>query len=168
MNSVPGRRTVRFLPLDEAYGKGAWLNGRPISVATTATLPGALIGCGVPSVSMDLRRETLHVMSALAPHCFNLRMIGCAAISLAYVACGRLAGVFESGLHVWDIAAGAVIVREAGGMLSNFSGRAYALQDREIVATNGRIHDELIRYTALRHAGPAAIHRTPGADCRVP
>ncbi len=129
-------------------GRGAWLDGRRLAVARTGLLRDALIGGGVPSTDLDKRRETMRRLVRLAPDCFNLRLHGCASLTLAAVAAGRLSGMFETHLKVWDIAAGALLVREAGGRVSNFAGEAWEFQDREVVATNGSIHDELLRYTA--------------------
>jgi myo-inositol-1(or 4)-monophosphatase len=83
-------------------------------------------------------------IQALAPKVRNLRVAGSAAMHLAYVAAGRLSGFWEYNLSAWDIAAGALLVEEAGGRMSDVAGERYHLGVRNVVASNGHVHDELI------------------------
>ena len=89
-------------------------------------------------------RYYLKVFQEVMEKCHGLRRIGSAAVDLAYVACGRFDGYFEYNLQTWDVAAGVVLVKEAGGEVLDFSGGANYLQEREVLATNGLITKELL------------------------
>lgn len=134
---VNGSRTlgVVYDPLrDEIFyairHHGAWLNGEPMHVADTDSLRAALFGTGIPFGTMDHIDDHAADISRLAPHCAGMRRMGSAALDLAYVACGRLDGFWERRLQPWDIAAGLVLLREAGagvdgltpGLLPEISG----------------------------------------------
>jgi len=95
-------------------GQGAWLNGAPMRVADTDSLSAALFGTGIPFGSMNYIDDHAADIARLAPHCAGVRRMGAAALDLAYVACGRLDGFWERRLQPWDIAAGLVLLREAG------------------------------------------------------
>jgi len=134
--------------LDELFtarqGKGAFLNGERITVSTTERLTNALICTGFP---YDLRESPVNnldhfnhfIMEAQA-----VRRDGSAALDLCYVAMGRFDGFWELKLHPWDVAAGKLLVEEAGGTVTNFSGGPFAIYGQEILATNGRIHEEMV------------------------
>lgn len=98
-------------------GGGAWLNDRPIRVADTVCMSHALFGTGIPFGGMDHIADHAADIARLVPHCAGVRRMGAAALDLAYVACGRLDGFWERRLQPWDIAAGLVLLREAGAMV---------------------------------------------------
>ncbi|NLI14142.1 inositol monophosphatase family protein [Pelotomaculum propionicicum] len=130
-----------------ALGCGSFLNGGPIRVdATRKKLSEALLVTGYPenkSYSGLLRRVDYHKM---AHSCSNLRALGSAALELAYIACGRLTGFWENPLMPWDVAAGSVLVREAGGKVTDIEGGKLRLERYlSITASNGLIHEELLQ-----------------------
>lgn len=131
-------------------GRGATGNGAPLRVDGTVRLADALLATGFPTQG-DARRANVAGLRALSAVVRNLRAYGSAALHLAYVACGRLTGFWELQLNPWDLAAGALLVREAGGRVTDTLGRPYTLATRHVVATSGRIHDEVLYL--LREAG---------------
>ena len=128
-------------------GKGATLNGEPIRVSAASQLSEALLATGFPYTQFGWIEEYMDMLKALMPRSHGLRRMGSAAIDLAYVACGRFGGFFEVKLSVWDVAAGALLVQEAGGTVTDFTGGDGYLFGREIVATNGKFHAEIIEIT---------------------
>lgn len=124
-------------------GQGARLNGQPIEISPAQELKRGLIATGFPYVP-ELRDLNLKYFEALLPATQGLRRLGSAALSLAYVACGRLDGYWDLDLNRWDLAAGVLLVQEAGGRVSDLSGDDLPYDHREIVASNGRIHGEMI------------------------
>ncbi|MFC5530347.1 inositol monophosphatase family protein [Cohnella yongneupensis] len=125
-------------------GKGAYVHGRAMRVSPEPALSHSLIATGFPADHHVALPANLREIRALAPKVRNLRSGGSAALHLAYVAAGRLSGFWEHNLSAWDIAAGALLVEEAGGRMSDMSGEPYHLGVRNVAATNGSIHDELI------------------------
>lgn len=124
-------------------GQGAFLNGRPIQVSATGHLIKSLLATGFPyDVSKDPENLT-YFQRALQKN-LMVRRPGAAALDLAYVAAGRLEGFWEVKLNPWDVAAGWLLVTEAGGQVSGLNGEAYALGSRYLVATNGKIHQQLL------------------------
>lgn len=123
---------------------GAWLNGQPISVSKAPKLQNTLLATGFPYYDFKKKEPYLKVFQEMMEKCHGLRRIGSAAVDLAYVACGRFDGYFEYNLNAYDVAGGAVLVKEAGGDLFNFSGGAEILKTREMVATNGLISAEML------------------------
>lgn len=123
---------------------GAYLNGKRISVSKAPILENTLLATGFPFYEFSKMEKYLNVLRILMQKCHGLRRIGSAAVDLAYVACGRFDGFFEYNLNSYDIAAGMVLVREAGGQISDFKGGNNCFDRREIVATNGRISAELL------------------------
>jgi myo-inositol-1(or 4)-monophosphatase len=124
-------------------GKGAYLHGRKTRVSSEAKLVDSLIATGFPADRDGALLVNLRGIQALAPQVRNIRMAGSAALHLAYVAAGRLSGFWEIGLNSWDIAAGALLIQESGGKVTDTEGRPYTLAVRNIMATNSKIHDEL-------------------------
>jgi myo-inositol-1(or 4)-monophosphatase len=127
-------------------GKGAWRNGKPIHVASNPDAASSMLGVGVPVLDEQERQEMMKILSKVAPNCLSMRMSGSSSSSLAYVACGRLSALFETGMHPWDTAAGALLVTEAGGKVSNFSGGDFLVTKSDILASNGLVHEELLEY----------------------
>jgi len=125
-------------------GRGATLNGEPIKVSDTGELIRALIATGFPYDRSALP-EALELFGRLAASTQGMRRLGSAALDLCYVASGRIDGYYERGIWPWDLAAGIVILEEAGGKLTNYRGGVLDLQDREIVASNGRLHPFIMR-----------------------
>jgi myo-inositol-1(or 4)-monophosphatase len=125
-------------------GKGAYVHGRRMQVAQENALNKSLLATGFPADQHIALPANMKGIQALAPKVRNLRVAGSAALHLAYVAAGRLSGFWEYNLSAWDIAAGSLLVEEAGGRLSDISGQPYHLGVRNVVATNGPVHDELI------------------------
>ncbi len=124
-------------------GQGAYLNDSPIKVSACQNLNDGLIATGFFFRNKDVMDQCVNCFKEVRLNCQGIRRAGAAAMDLAYVACGRLDGYWEQGLHPWDAAAGAVIVKEAGGSVTNFHGADTYLYDRTIVATNTNIHKEL-------------------------
>lgn len=124
--------------------RGAQLNGRPIHVSDTRTLDRSLLVTGFAYDIRETPRNNLNHFSSFALKAQGLRRTGSAALDLCYVAAGRFDGFWEVRLHPWDMAAGSVIVREAGGRLSNFSGTDLSIYGQELVATNGQIHEAML------------------------
>ncbi len=122
---------------------GARLNGREIRVSAAAALADALLATGFPYERSE-RWKALELAAALLPRIQGLRRDGSAALDLAYVAAGRLDGFWERGLKPWDTAAGSLLVAEAGGRVSDFSGGRFDLHRGEVAAANPLIHRELI------------------------
>ncbi len=127
-----------------AVGKGAALNGRRIHVSRTRSLSASLLSTGFSSQFQKDPARYLRWFEALQMHSHGVRRIGSTAVSLAYVACGRLDGFYERELCPWDIAAGIVLVQEAGGRITDFRGRSIErLEHGEVLASNGSIHRQM-------------------------
>lgn len=124
-------------------GAGAYLNNRKISVSKTTRLEDTLVATGFPSRKRHLNYN-VHFYHQLAMCTHGVRRGGSAAIDLAYVACGRLDAFWEFTLNPWDMAAGVLMVEEAGGRVTDIHGGAHSLRSPHIVSDNGRIHDELL------------------------
>ncbi len=128
-------------------GEGAYLNGQKIGVSPTKELIDALIATGFPYTKTQKGRDfrfVIESMERLLPHTRDIRRLGSAAVDLSYVACGRFAGFYEVNLKPWDVAAGILMVEEAGGIVTNHLGEPYRFGDI-IVATNGHIHRQLLK-----------------------
>ena len=135
--------------MDELFfaekGKGATLNGKSISVSAKEEVLRACLVTGFPYTYLDLPENgPLDVFERLIRKGIPVRRLGSAAIDLCWVACGRFDGFYEHKLEAWDSAAGYLIVEEAGGRVTDFEGKKYSPYQHRIVATNGKIHDELV------------------------
>ena len=124
-------------------GKGAFLNGKKIEVSKTAQLKQSLVSTGFPSHKRH-KNPNIYFYHQLTLRSHGVRRAGSAALDLASVASGRYDGFWEFNLNAWDTAAGTLIVEEAGGKVSGFKGEPLAITDRDVVASNGLIHDEII------------------------
>lgn len=126
-----------------AAGRGARLNGQPIRVSASDRVCESLLATGFPYKRSDLGRLMTR-LERFIQAAQGIRRFGSAALDLCFVACGRFAGYWEQGLQPWDTAAGALIVQEAGGRVTDFSGRPFCIGGDEILATNRRVHDEMV------------------------
>ena len=146
-------------------GRGAYLNERRIRVAKRTRLSDCLLSTGFPFRPGDAYDTYLKLFADILPRVAGVRRPGSAALDLAYVAAGFADGFFEMGLSPWDVAAGALLVTEAGGLVGNFSGEADFLETRECLAANPRIYGQLVgvlgKYS--RHAAPASTCATNAA-----
>jgi len=124
-------------------GRGARLNGRPMHVSRTPELAEALVATGFPSRKRH-DNPNIHFYQEFTLRSHGVRRAGSAALDLAYVAAGRLDGFWEFNLNPWDTAAGILLIEEAGGRVTDFSGNRFKLDSREILASNDLIHDELV------------------------
>jgi myo-inositol-1(or 4)-monophosphatase len=125
-------------------GKGAQLNGEPIRVSKTATLKECLLATGFPSHKRH-KNPNIYFYHQITLHTHGVRRAGSAALDLCNVASGRYDGFWEFNLNPWDTAAGVLIVEEAGGKVTRFDGSPFEISSRETLASNGVIHDVLLR-----------------------
>jgi myo-inositol-1(or 4)-monophosphatase len=123
-------------------GDGATLNGAPIRVSAIDRLERSLLATGFP-YDPDQRRENARVWNGFLTLTQGVRRDGSAALNLCYVACGRIDGFWERPLNAWDMAAGALLIEEAGGVVSGYAGTPFGPYRREIISSNGVIQDEL-------------------------
>lgn len=124
-------------------GRGAFLNGEPIQVSAADSLGQSVVSTGFPS-NTKMRQAVMDSLEGIAPQCRSIRSLGSAALHLAYVASGRLGAFWEYGLNAWDIAAGVLIIEEAGGKVSDTLGSPYSITVKHVVGSNGRIHDTIL------------------------
>jgi myo-inositol-1(or 4)-monophosphatase len=125
-------------------GLGAWLNGKPLRVSSAETLMDALLCTGFPYTVQQKPEELIGLFGHFLSISRAVRRLGSAAIDLCYVATGRLDGFWEQRLSPWDISAGALIVQEAGGVTTTVAGEPFNSRLGNIVASNGRIHDQMV------------------------
>ena len=148
-------------------GRGAFLNERRIRVSKRTQLKDCLIATGFPFRPGDNFKQYLAMMADLMPRTAGLRRPGAAALDLAYVAAGYADGFFESGLSIWDVAAGSLLVTEAGGLIGNFTGEADFLEQKECLAASPRIYGQLVpllgKYSKFASAGEKAALRQADA-----
>jgi myo-inositol-1(or 4)-monophosphatase len=133
-------------------GRGAWLNHRKISVSKTATVQESLTATGFPSQKRH-SSPNVHLYHQMTLRSHGVRRAGSAGLDLAYVACGRLDGFWEFNLNPWDTSAGVLLVEEAGGSVTHFDGGKFTLDSREVLATNGLIHGEMVHLFTEMFAG---------------
>ncbi len=154
---VPTCGVVHNPMTDETFtaviGQGAMLNGIPIHVSSTTNLATSLLATGFPYQKREITDNNLSHFCALMLLSQGIRRCGSAALDLCFVACGRLDGFWELHLKPWDVAAGVLIVSEAGGVVSDFSGNPTGIDGSEILATNGHIHSELAEALILSRPG---------------
>jgi myo-inositol-1(or 4)-monophosphatase len=125
-------------------GSGAYLNQRRIYVSKTAGLAESLVATGFPSHKRH-QNPNIHFYHQITLRTHGVRRAGSAALDLASVASGRFEGFWEFNLNPWDLAAGVLLVEEAGGQVTGFEGQPFRVADRDVVATNGLVHADLLR-----------------------
>ncbi|MCM3341848.1 inositol monophosphatase [Paenibacillus sp. MER TA 81-3] len=125
-------------------GKGAYVHGNRMQAAPESKLSESLLASGFPTERDRALPGNLAGINALAPQVRNIRTAGSAALHMAYVAAGRLTGFWELNLNAWDLAAGSLLISESGGQITDTFGKPYHLGVRDVVASNGLIHDAFI------------------------
>ncbi|WP_395700624.1 inositol monophosphatase family protein [Aquabacterium sp.] len=150
-------------------GRGAYLNDKRLRVSRRTRLSDALVGTGFPFRRGDSFQRYVKMFETVMQACAGVRRPGAAALDLCYVAAGWYDGFFETGLNPWDMAAGSLMITEAGGLVGNFTGEADFLYQRELVAGNPKVYGQLVQllapYTAVIKAdAPAADATVPAAD----
>jgi myo-inositol-1(or 4)-monophosphatase len=126
------------------FGHGAQLNHRPIEVSSTPAMEESLLVTGFPYDLKDRIADLMQRFEHTLCACQGIRRLGSAALDLCYVACGHFDGFWEENLKPWDTAAGVLIAQEAGGTITDFKGGPFDLEGKQILATNGHIHQEMI------------------------
>ncbi|MDH4196817.1 MAG: inositol monophosphatase [Candidatus Aminicenantes bacterium] len=144
-----------------AAGEGAFLNGRPVRVSPVDRLDRSLLATGFPYDIRESRLNNLDHFTNFAVRAQAVRRCGSAALDLCYVACGRFDGFWELKLKPWDVAAGSLIIREAGGRVTDFDSGDFDIFHPELAASNGLIHEEMLRVLNL-----GRTRRTAGEDGR--
>lgn len=137
-------------------GGGAFLDGQPLRVSPRQALAEALIATGFPYAKHSWLDRYIHVLTEVQHAAHGVRRFGSAALDLAYVAAGRFAGFYEIDLKPWDVAAGSLLVTEAGGQATDFGGGGDYLFGRQLVASNGYVHESLL--AILRKNGFTNLH----------
>jgi myo-inositol-1(or 4)-monophosphatase len=149
-------------------GRGAFLNDKRLRVSKRIRLGDALIGTGFPYRKGDNLQRYMKMFEAVAPHCAGLRRPGSAALDLCYVAAGWYDGFFETGLNPWDVAAGSLLITEAGGLIGNFTGDSDFLHQREVVAGAPKIYGQLVQlltpFTRVIKGDEPEAPAAPAAD----
>ena len=149
-------------------GRGAYLNERRIRVSKRTQLKDCLISTGFPFRRGDNFKQYMNMLGDVMQRTAGVRRPGAAALDLAYVAAGFADGFFESGLSIWDVAAGSLLVTEAGGLVGNFTGEADFLEQKECLAANPRIYGAMIpvisKYSKFASAGDKASVRQAAAE----
>jgi myo-inositol-1(or 4)-monophosphatase len=143
--------------LDELFyavrGGGAFLNGKPIHVSLSPRLQDAIIATGFPYDNTVTLQECLRLLSRIAPAIRTTRCLGAAALDICYVACGRLDAYWDVELEPWDMSAGALIVSEAGGQISNVRGQRFDHCGHNLLASNGALHTAILDTLWLENTG---------------
>lgn len=139
---------IHEVSLNESFyawqGGGAFLNGDPIRVSEARKVKDSLIATGFPYYDYERMKPFLQSLEYFMQHSHGMRRLGSAATDLAYVACGRFEGFYEYGLSPWDVAAGAILVTEAGGRVSDYQGGNNFIYGKEILASNTPIYVEFL------------------------
>ncbi len=149
-------------------GRGAYRNDRRLRVSKRIRMAEALIGTGFPFRKGDDFKRYLKMFEEIMQQCAGVRRPGAAALDLCYVAAGYYDGFFETGLSPWDMAAGSLMITEAGGLVGNFTGDADYLYQREVVAGNPRIYGQLVQtltpYTSIVKEAPSGASEADVED----
>ena len=133
-------------------GQGMRINGIRGSVSKTSSFSESLLVTGLPFKEFSYVDTFQTMLKGIMQEAQGVRRTGSAAADLAYVAAGRLEGFFETGINAWDLAAGVLLVNEAGGKMTNYSGEVDRIYDGQVVATNGLIHDKLLEHVEVMKA----------------
>jgi myo-inositol-1(or 4)-monophosphatase len=156
--NTPVAGVIYDIERDEMFyaskGSGSFMNNKKLSVTAVSNLQQSLIATGFPYHDFGQMDPYLRVLDYLMRHSRGLRRMGSAAIDLAYTACGRFDGFFEFGLSPWDVAAGVVIIEEAGGVCMDMNRGTDCIFGQSIIAGNSAITDELHRVIALHFSHP--------------
>ncbi len=132
--------------LNEFYwaskGKGAWCNNKRLRVSKRTDLINCVIGTGIPHANRTYKNY-LDEIDIITKNCSGLRRMGCASIDLAFVAAGKLDGYWEKNLNIWDVSAGIILVREAGGKVTLPNGNEWTIESKDLLATNSIIHEKI-------------------------
>jgi myo-inositol-1(or 4)-monophosphatase len=131
-------------------GNGAELNGRPIKVSNAQTVSESLLVTGFPYDLIDCFNPLMTRFSKCLKASQGVRRLGSAAIDLCFLACGRFDGFWEQNLKPWDTAAGELIAREAGATITDFANKPFNIYKKEILATNGHVHEEMLSLLELK------------------
>lgn len=131
-------------------GHDAFCNGSIIKVSSIGSLSESLLATGFPYYHFDKRDDYLEIIKEFLNETHGIRRLGSAAMDLAYVACGKLEGFFEYNLHPWDIAAGTLIVQQAGGKITDFKGGNNFLFGDQFCASNTQVHQEMLDIISAR------------------
>ena len=135
--------------LDELFyaikGKGAFMNGKKIAVSGSKKLSHSLLVTGFPTYDLKKMKQYLNLFSYFMKNTRGLRRMGSAAVDLAYTACGRFDSFYEYSLNPWDVAAGSLLVKEAGGNVCDFKGGNNFLFGKEIIASNATVHGDMLK-----------------------
>ena len=129
-------------------GSGAWMNGARIRVTGQSELIRSVLAVGIPFAGKLRHEQFLAEMERLTPHVLGIRRLGAAAVDMAYVACGRFDAYWEQSLNAWDMAAGVVIVEEAGGIVTDTLGRPLDLNNGTVLASTPQLHAEMVAVLA--------------------
>jgi myo-inositol-1(or 4)-monophosphatase len=153
-------------------GRGAFMNERRIRVSKRTQLKDCLLSTGFPFRPGDNFKNYMAIMADVMQRTAGLRRPGAAALDLAYVAAGFTDGFFETGLSIWDVAAGSLLVTEAGGLVGNFTGEADFMEQKECMAGNPRVYGQLVpllgKYSKFAGAGDKAAVRQALEDTAEP
>ncbi len=148
-HDVPIIGVVYEVGMDECFsayqGGGARLNGKKITTSPTTSLADALLATGFPYYDFSGVEGFQKTLEYFYPRTRGIRRIGTAAVDLAYTACGRFEGYFEYGLSPWDVAAGILLVREAGGQVCDYQGGNAPIDSKSIIATNNGVFDDVLK-----------------------
>jgi myo-inositol-1(or 4)-monophosphatase len=145
-------------------GRGAFLNDKRLRVSRRVRMAESLVSTGFPFRRGDDFERYMKMLGSVMQQCAGVRRPGAAALDLCYVAAGWSDGFFETGLSAWDVAAGSLLVTEAGGLVGNFTGDADFLYRREVVAGNPKIYAQLVQTLAPY----SRLHETPAGDISAP
>ena len=150
-------------------GRGAYVNDRRIRVSKRTRIQESLLSTGFPFRPGDDMRAHLNMLGDVMQRTTGLRQSGAAALDMAYTAAGYTDGFFHTGLSIWDVAAGSLLVSEAGGLVGNFTGEADFLEQRECMAANPRIYGQMVqilgKYSQFAGAGEkASVRQAAAAD----
>jgi myo-inositol-1(or 4)-monophosphatase len=137
---------------DESFwaekGRGAWLQDRRLRVSARRHLDEALVGTGLPHFGRGDVSRWSRIYGAIAPEVSGIRRFGAASLDFAWVAAGRMDGFWEDDLDIWDVAAGLILVREAGGFVTDYRGQDKMIARREYLAASGELHNKLHKLLA--------------------